>query len=526
MSKANASLKLLTLDILQDVFTSVEDECSDGIMRFCTTDQVLWIDKRYATKPLLGFKHDRDHDYTLQTHTFLCERELTILTSRKSSVMTLYDVSRPPGYPLSIHDSPYCIHPPSNCGTSNLGQLLFRHPHSFYQPSFTLFQIHERGDITCFDVSVPSQGGSDMVLEWSNQIDAMKTEGDNRQEDAGPLGMRERKERQLDLFHICDEKREKPEKAEAEIIYDIIEQALMFWRKAETSEEQILTSFDILFRAGEMPQSTSNSDFLSDTIINSDSVFQALARGRISAEMLGKGSMWHHDISPVLRHHIPEATQNVQRLTDSLSQLDLNIGGNRTQGSIRREIRAREQLALDMVLASNIYSSHPFADSVQKSQDLESLTEALSLNSDAPPIQFGYLRPIRQDVGAADDKDLGDVVTCSPGIRLLLKEWTVGTDPKEYTSCETEGPEKTKTSVEDTATQKTVQPPAIVKVDLIAPPPIPRRAVTHSQPIGETTDGLADSQEIMASTQILPGPYGGRSVLSKKKPAKKRTGGF
>jgi hypothetical protein len=74
ISKASTSLKLFTLSILNDVYTSLEDESSDGIIRLCTTDQLLWIDKRYPNKPLLGLKHGRNRDYSLQTNTALFER--------------------------------------------------------------------------------------------------------------------------------------------------------------------------------------------------------------------------------------------------------------------------------------------------------------------------------------------------------------------------------------------------------------------------------------------------------------------
>jgi hypothetical protein len=48
---------------------------------------------------------------------------------------------------------------------------------------------------------------------------------------------------------------------------------------------------------------------------------------------------------------------------------------------------------------------------------------------------------------------------------------------------------------------------------------------TASQTTAKDPDVGASSQDFMTSTQILPGPFGGRQLI-KKKPAKKRLGGF
>ena len=249
--------------------------------------------------------------------------------------------------------------------------------------------------------------------------------------------------------------------------------------------------------------------------------------------MLGKGSAWSCDISPTLRHFVPEATQNIQDLTDFLSQFDLlNDAGDRSYGSVQREVRTREQLALDLVLASNIYSSYLVTSPKQVGENLESMAEALSLDNDAPPMQFGYLHPLKRDNGEGEKGSNGAVMGAH-GVRMLLKEWQVGADPKAYVypgSFHEDGPAPLVTKAE-IATSSVIRPPTVAASST---PTLPKsgliaggsRREVFSQDAGAVAQTIADSQEVLASTQIVPGPYGGRSGLGKKKAGKKRLEGF
>ena len=71
--EANSFLNLFSLDSFYNKFTSLEDEGPDGIIRLCATDQILWVDKRHPNKPLLGLKHGRNFDPTLQIQTIQLE---------------------------------------------------------------------------------------------------------------------------------------------------------------------------------------------------------------------------------------------------------------------------------------------------------------------------------------------------------------------------------------------------------------------------------------------------------------------
>lgn len=263
-------------------------------------------------------------------------------------------------------------------------------------------------------------------------------------------------------------------------------------------------------------------------MINSVRGYRALNQGRLSSTTLGKGAAWTCDIAPMLRHFVPEATQDIQELTNHLSQFDLLKEGDRSYRSIQREVRAREQLALDLVLASSIYSSHSVVGSKQVQENLESMAEALSLDSDGPPIQFGYLHPLKQDDNEGAEESNGDIKG-TPGVRMLLKEWKVGADPKAYVRSGSfhEGDPTQLVAKAKSGTSPIVQPPTVAASRT---PALFKAGGTrheaYSQDAGAVEWAIADSQEAFASTQILPGPYGGRSGLGKKKTGKKRLGGF
>jgi len=182
--------------------------------------------------------------------------------------------------------------------------------------------------------------------------------------------------------------------------------------------------------------------------------------------------------------------------------------------------------------------------------------EALSFSETGPPaVQFGHLNPIAQ--GSVDD-DASTDLELPPGVRLLLAEWEIGTDPDQFTYHDpyndqqpvTSSPivqipmRKQRTGKDHQATQSQ-RPPLVATA---APSVIVdsraalTTAISTSQPamagllvrsqneaVSERIADLpSDPQAAMASTQSVPGPYGGRLPTGKKKMAagKKRVGGF
>jgi len=156
------------------------------------------------------------------------------------------------------------------------------------------------------------------------------------------------------------------------------------------------------------------------------------------------------------------------------------------------------------------------------------MAEALSLDSDGPPIQFGCLHPLKRDDIEGPEESNRDVKG-TPGVRMLLKEWQVGADPKAYVCSGSfhEGDPIQLVAKARTGTSPIVQPPTVAAS---RNPTLFKAGDTRheafSQDAGAVAWTIADSQEVFASTQIVPGPYGGRSGLGKKKTGRKRLGGF
>ena len=71
-TKAPQSRDILDLFVVkadEHVLTSVEDERQDNIVRLCSTQELLWIDRRFPGKPLLAYSHGREFDRSLDAQT-------------------------------------------------------------------------------------------------------------------------------------------------------------------------------------------------------------------------------------------------------------------------------------------------------------------------------------------------------------------------------------------------------------------------------------------------------------------------
>ncbi|KAJ7477060.1 hypothetical protein B0H11DRAFT_1288186 [Mycena galericulata] len=126
------------------------------------------------------------------------------------------------------------------------------------------------------------------------------------------------------------------------------------------------------------------------------------------------------------------------------------------------------------------------------------------------------------------------------GVRLLLKDWDIGTDPRDFVyrdpydgAPEEPAPARVRRPTPPKKEHFEIQrPPLVVASTSInhfdtsrrrfVSQDIPAPPMSGSQPTGMSSVLPGVSQDLMASTQILPGAYGGRPVMKKKK----RLGGF
>jgi hypothetical protein len=146
-----------------------------------------------------------------------------------------------------------------------------------------------------------------------------------------------------------------------------------------------------------------------------------------------------------------------------------------------------------------------------------------------------------------DDRDpiksSSERLTLPLGVRLLLKEWEVGADPNVYEHNDPYSesfPEE-----QSTISVARASPPAALPSPRISPKTVASRMLQGremdservtafkslsqgSPPRHDPTpaDPNADVGLGVASTQTVPGAYGGRLSGNKKKTVKKRLGGF
>ncbi|KAH9901571.1 hypothetical protein C8Q73DRAFT_678269 [Cubamyces lactineus] len=574
------------------MFTSIESLSDDRIIRLVSTEEILWLDERNSRKPLLAVKHGRDFDTTLQSFTrVMISSPVTFLTSRRNSLVTVYDVSRGNDNLVHLHDAPYPLPPVLRPDGAHLGHTFFQQPTALGSKFLSVFQLSERGSVSLLNFQAApgdsvaqeslSQGGS--RAEWPPEVKKLGDDADAARPDLGHLAGRAHLV--VDLQPAYEKMfidRDEPDLvAQTDAVYDTLERMPTFWQNTDVPVEHCLTTFDVAARSGPDPDSVSRNDWFTGSVLNSTAGHRALSQGHVPYAQLVRNTPWHLDISPFVRRIVPELEGSTQSTLEKLSRYDLSDSAERTAASFRRENEARSQLALDLSLACDVYAhKRPGKDTTNNfEEDLLNIsrsTEAMSLGDrDPSPMQFSFLRPLVKDdprgVSFTDEDEVDTVKTMAPlGVRLLLQEWDIGTDPHEYVyrdpydemaepldqvrrPAKPALPKDAPTIKEPgPPTQTQIQRPPAIASSTIArgPPPIasqpaaprkplvaarshgslvtgPQRAIpSGSQPLDAQAVGLPPSQEFMASTQVLPGPHGGRPVPAKKKPVKKRVGGF
>lgn len=324
-------------------------------------------------------------------------------------------------------------------------------------------------------------------------------------------------------------------------------------------------SFDVAFRSGNEPANPSRADFFTASSINSVRGYRALVQGRIPRDKLAKHAPWHHNWAPSLRPFLPDMSETPQDMQERLSRYDLLADDFRTGPSLRLETEAREQLTLDLALSSDVYAPHPIkqaepSDFIDDAfETMSRATEAMSIGIPEPPaVRFSFLRPELQDHYDRTKEDEARKMDCPLGVRLLLNEWEIGADPRAYAyrdpydSAEPlAAPPRAGRSQrmeKGPAAEAKPQParmPPVIAIAPAAPPPIAASQSVRPRPPAQSQDtgvlqmgsqptqlhtslpSFSQSQGMMLpSTQVLPGPFGGRPAPAKKKPAKKRMGGF
>ncbi|KAI0256907.1 hypothetical protein BJV78DRAFT_1307686 [Lactifluus subvellereus] len=507
-----------------DLLTSMGCDPDDGLLRLVTTNDLIWVDPRFHIRPILAWKHEREYDRTLSSHGVNIGD-----TQKRFNTKSRLAIQLPCRFPSEPHAGFYIIHPHQESGNSTAASLLqLTSRGGIYQSALTLCKDHTQSP-ACIDIS------------WSSAIHRLDAASSIQRPDFGKLGARAVQEvdfRQAyqRLFSPLDatEAVYPPENADA--VYQTLDAML----------------FDIAFRSGEEPIHASRADFLTQR--------------RVPRETLVKRAAWHFNFEPVLQKFVPDTSGDVQLIAERLRKYDLILDDYRSGSSLRRESEAREELAVDLVLSMDVFSAHSFAKpeaEITEDDRFETMSraaEAMTLSEmGVPSVHFGYLSPVHttDHHSPLDTTDNESGLTLPLGVRLLLAEWDTGVHPDQYTyhdpyddqqppaaSPILHTPIRKRGGRDHAQTTQSQRPPPIATA---APPVIARSRtfpISSSQPVtrqtleagslnvthfARTSDPHPDSQAPMASTQVEPGPFGGRPLITGKKkgaPGRKRVGGF
>ncbi|KAG1891158.1 hypothetical protein F4604DRAFT_1876316 [Suillus subluteus] len=553
---------------LGSVVTSFDWLEREHLLTISTTSELLWLDNRYPKKMLLSFKHNRARDRSLNVRAVqLDSGPLTFLSSLKNGLITIYDVSRGNDNLIHCHSVPTSLPHDGDMGASEAESTFFVQPD---RSTFSLLRLSGQGSLHCQDFAVYRNGmdvlprqTSGTSHEWSADVQKLAQRAKELQPRYGPLSARHFSELNLrtayqKIFITGGVTEQAASEGELAVITEKLSQ---FWERTNNSDKAMLTLYDVCLSADEEPDEASRANFFAGGIINSNHGYKTLVRNELPVQEITSGAAWSCDFKPFLCRMGLGRVDHWQEMHSALEAFSLSYSNDAPGTFVQQEEESREQLILDLALSSMVFSAQPVSVPAAPIQvdDVEIMSlaaKSLTLDDELPEIQFGYLRPypklcIDHYPDASRDKDAvaepaQDVDFSSPlGVRLLLREWESYTYHDPYN---TEGDDSIAPSQEralptapvatQTTTTTSQRPPLIVVGFEPRPPPI-HIAQNHwgrsgTQPQGftlPTTDIRYEnypepsqaSQELMTSTQVLPGPYGGRNAPNKKL-VKKRLG--
>ena len=192
--------------------TSFESPVDNYIGRITTTSDIIWLDDRFRKRPLLSYKHYRSFDRTLRVTTANCgggmflpylanvylmfPASLSLLTSRRNGLVSLYDVSRGTDGLLHCNSNPFCLPQAEPVFMAYNGDALVALPSN---ERLMFLRLCRRGSIYRQDIGVArsldeDQPGSlqhnHVTHRWDEDILTLEKCASELQSDFGPAGGR------------------------------------------------------------------------------------------------------------------------------------------------------------------------------------------------------------------------------------------------------------------------------------------------------------------------------------------------
>ncbi|KAI9459483.1 hypothetical protein BJY52DRAFT_1223106 [Lactarius psammicola] len=264
------AVKVYSVARASSLLASVGYNPDDRLLRRVTTNQLVWVDPRFHTRPVLAMKHEREFDRTLSSHVVsIGDAKLTVLSSRNNSLLSVYDESDNNDGLVQSHTLPCSL---SGCFPNG--------PHS----GFCMVQ--------------PRQGK--MEFTWPSSVHRLNTDSRTQKPDVGRL--------RAGLFSPIDATESVYPAENADVVYQTLDAMPLFWKQAGVADEHLLTMYpqsDSIspFAPGKSqePAHESRADILTQSALSSRRGCRALAQGRVTRETLINGAGWHFNIEPALR---------------------------------------------------------------------------------------------------------------------------------------------------------------------------------------------------------------------------------
>ncbi|KAL4247680.1 hypothetical protein ABKN59_008912 [Abortiporus biennis] len=560
MRSQGAALNLLSVSGRPELFTSVERPQIDGLIRAASTRHVFWIDDRYPGRPLLSVQHGRSFDRTLQMRSLdFPDSSITILLSRRTGIITAYDVSRSKGSFTYLEAPPYTTPPLPLPGDCQTGHAFFRHPQDPNHLNASLMLLSSQGSGYKVDLQLKNHDQYQVTRPdgpgyiWTEHMRIISKGMQTVPLRRGPFQPTKSQKEDFEYIYHRIFMRIDIDKSVA--VYDLLEAMPTLMQTMEPPIEYVFTIPQIAHLFESDNSAKTRSDSLAATLFNSTRGYRALIQDRIPLQQLIKQATWHRNILATIRLFIPDIQETAEQTSNYLTRYDLSTETRRPPQSYIREKEAREQLTVDLMLSSDVFSHRPPQPPPTLDASVDMMTQAtadMSIRDQPPPIHYGFLDPVpkapkkvRGKKAIEEHKRRLELKDLS--VRLLLSEWEIGADPAKYvfydpyaTFVESPPVQHTKRAPQDTAVRPVTmtQPPAIAKVAVVETCPSrqtnmfgsqPRVAtppphVVHGTQIPVKTPAVSQEIPPWPSTQVLPGKHGGRPAI--KKSAKKRVAGF
>lgn len=538
------------------VVTCYEPPGQDNLSRVTTSSDIIWLDDRFPKKPILSFKHHRSYDRTLKTLTVqLGFGPLVLLTSRKNGLVTVYDVSRGTDNLVHCNSPPTCLPWDKPLYMAHTGHTAVATP---CMSKMSFLRLTHQGSIYQQDIHITTgnqtqafKEGNRVVREWDADVEKLDRQSRDLRPDPGPVGGRHFTEVNFRgvyerIFSLRDD-------GSGEAFRDTLAQLPGFWQQMEEPLEIMLTTFDLIaYEKSKVP-----ANFFTGCTANGNSAFQAVARGDIPIKELASLAPWSYNILGTM-HRLPyDISEDWSTFREHLKKLQLESDREGAGNSLRLQTEAQEQLVVDLALSCDVFSPRPITKPHPTEIGFGTISEEnrrTGVTDEPPDVEFSFFHPIRK-IGAnhyvAAEKTSPALteddtkVSCPMGVRLLLAEWEVGSDVKNYTyrdpytATEVDhpsGPRRKQALRIPPPTQSTVvpsqRPPTVVATGTRPQWEVTGTQVAHAakQSYSQETTSYPKldtfSQDpIQTNTQVLSGPYGGRLMVGKR-PTKKRIGGF